>query len=420
MTIPSIPGKYLLNAISSSATTFLLSDILAWDLVALSSSDFAATGYGCLRTPDGTPLSQVQLEFFTFDPTTIATVTGISFVNRGLDYRGGTAAAAKPSYNWPAGTIVELGSNMPALLTQLQTALGSAATTSAIGLTKMSVAPVSAPSPIAVGDNDTRVPTAAIALAMAGNNTDIATGSGNKLVTQTGLQHNAEKYAADAQGSDTYVITLSPAPTSYTNGMVVYFKANTANTDTASINVNGLGAKTIVKYVSTTLTTGDIAAGMFCALIYDGTNMVLQNPSALSLIAPISSVGAATATASIGSTQTINTAFTTPFTPSTITVYYKINALDNGGVVKDSAGIATFNGTTLTGAFKLTENSATTTFAIATLAIDATAISAGVGSGSGVSIAITITSLSSTGYTVTVVYTGTGSGTCSFYPVAFA
>lgn len=152
------------------------------------------------------------------------------------------------------------------------------ATTTTKGISKMSVAPASASNPIAVGDNDGRVPTQAENDALVGNNTDIAVGSGNKMVTQTGLQHNAEKYAADAGANDTYVITLSPVPTSYTNGMVVYFKANTANTGAATINVNSLGAKTIVKGVNTTLADGDIAAGMFCTIIYDGTNFVLQNP----------------------------------------------------------------------------------------------------------------------------------------------
>lgn len=115
--------------------------------------------------------------------------------------------------------------------------------------------------------------------ALVGDNTDITPSTGNKFVTQTGLQHNAEKYAADAGSTDTYVITLSPVPTSYTNGMIVYFKANTINTGAATLNVNSLGAITIVKYVNTTLIDGDIAAGQFCTVIYNGTNFVLQNPT---------------------------------------------------------------------------------------------------------------------------------------------
>lgn len=89
-------------------------------------------------------------------------------------------------------------------------------------------------------------------------------------------------YAASSAGSDTYAITVSPAPTAYVTGQVFHFKADVANTGTATLNVNTLGAKTIVKEVSTTLATGDIAASMICTVVYDGTNMVLQNPVASS------------------------------------------------------------------------------------------------------------------------------------------
>lgn len=92
---------------------------------------------------------------------------------------------------------------------------------------------------------------------------------------------SAINYAADAQANDTYVITLSPAPTAYTTGMQVIFKANTANTGAATLNVNSLGAKTIVKAVSTTLANNDILANMFCLCVYDGTNFVLMNPRVL-------------------------------------------------------------------------------------------------------------------------------------------
>lgn len=155
------------------------------------------------------------------------------------------------------------------------------ATDSVYGITKLSVAAVSPTDPIAVGNNDTRMPTQGENDALVGNNTDVAVGTGNKFVTQTGLQHNAEKYAADTSGSSTaYVATYSPAPTSLTAGMVFYVKFVNANTTTTpTFNPNGLGAKTIVKNTNTALLVGDIAANMFCTLIYDGTNMVLQNPT---------------------------------------------------------------------------------------------------------------------------------------------
>lgn len=85
-------------------------------------------------------------------------------------------------------------------------------------------------------------------------------------------------YAADAGANDSYSITLNPAPASYQTGMVIFFKANTVNTGSASINVNGLGAKTIVKRVNTTLANGDIPSQSICMIIYDGTNFKLLNP----------------------------------------------------------------------------------------------------------------------------------------------
>jgi len=63
----------------------------------------------------------------------------------------------------------------------------------------------------------------------------------------------------------------------FTNGYTE--ETVTANTGTATLNVNGLGAKTIVKGVSTTLVDGDIGGSMICTLVYNGTNFVLQNPT---------------------------------------------------------------------------------------------------------------------------------------------
>ncbi|MGI9118417.1 MAG: hypothetical protein ACR2IQ_02620 [Minisyncoccia bacterium] len=87
-------------------------------------------------------------------------------------------------------------------------------------------------------------------------------------------------YGVDSGSTDAYAITLSPAPTAYVAGQRFSFKANTVNTGTATLNVNGLGAKTIVKGVNTTLADGDIATGEIHTVIYDGTNFVLQSPVA--------------------------------------------------------------------------------------------------------------------------------------------
>lgn len=79
-------------------------------------------------------------------------------------------------------------------------------------------------------------------------------------------------YAADAGSSDSYEITLNPAPTAYVLGMVINFEANTANTGACTLNINTLGAKEIKKNVSEDLATNDIKAGQIVTVVYDGTN----------------------------------------------------------------------------------------------------------------------------------------------------
>lgn len=88
------------------------------------------------------------------------------------------------------------------------------------------------------------------------------------------------RFAADAGANDTYVATLTPAPTAYITGEHYRFKANTANTGACTINFNGLGAKAIKKAaggITTDLADNDIRAGQWVDLVYDGTNMQMQS-----------------------------------------------------------------------------------------------------------------------------------------------
>lgn len=158
------------------------------------------------------------------------------------------------------------------------------ASTSAKGITKISVAPVS--DPIAVGDNDPRVPTQGENDGLAATTTPATT---NLFVTQKDLQKGAVLYAADAGATDSYAITLSPAPAAYVAGMVCRFKANTINTGGATLNVNSLGAIAIVKKQNVALSTGDIKANQIVEVIYDGTNFQLLSP--ISSVALSSGVG---------------------------------------------------------------------------------------------------------------------------------
>lgn len=99
------------------------------------------------------------------------------------------------------------------------------------------------------------------------------------------FQSRLYDYAVDAVGTDSYAVTLASAYNAYYSGMEITFKAGTANTGACSLNVNGLGAKTIKKNVSTDMATGDILANQIVTVRYDGNNFqIISN-----ILPPISS-----------------------------------------------------------------------------------------------------------------------------------
>ena len=77
---------------------------------------------------------------------------------------------------------------------------------------------------------------------------------------------------ADATGSsNALIVVLAPALLAYTPGLQINIKVATTNTGAATINVNGLGAKSIVDRTGTALSAGDLVAGEIVSLVYDGT-----------------------------------------------------------------------------------------------------------------------------------------------------
>ena len=115
-------------------------------------------------------------------------------------------------------------------------------------------------------------------------NTDL----GNKVSTNDYVR--AEGYAVDTGTVNAYVITLSPAPTSYIAGQVFNFKAVNTNTGASTLNVNGLGVKTLKKDVNVDLVTGDILAGQIVMCMYDGTYFQVVPDYSASLAANVSEV----------------------------------------------------------------------------------------------------------------------------------
>ncbi len=224
----------------------------------------------------------------------------------------------------------------------------SDASTTVKGITKLSVAPASATSPIALGTNDAR--------ALVG-------------------------YAVDSVGTDSYAITPSPAITAYAGGQVFTFTAGTANTGACTLNVSGLGAKTIKKNVSSDLATGDILANQIVVVEYDGTNMQLvslpsgvKDATKLTGVVPLANGGTASAIPYKSGVSTISAPGTGSVTNiahglGVIPGHIKITAYSSNGTALFTSSVGTSDGTTNASVHIEADNTNYSTITDATYAI---------------------------------------------------
>jgi len=109
-------------------------------------------------------------------------------------------------------------------------------------------------------------------------------------------------------GTNTITATVSPSLTAYSAGQMFGFVAVNTNTGATTINISGLGAKSIVTPLGA-LNAGDIQSGYFYIIYYDGTSFQLLGISTslttLSISGTLSVTGAATFNA-IKETTTIS------------------------------------------------------------------------------------------------------------------
>lgn len=103
---------------------------------------------------------------------------------------------------------------------------------------------------------------------------DAAKAGGWHIPNHADVQNAAMKSGTAGGTANALTLTLAPVPAAYAAQMEIQFKAAADNTASATINVNGLGAKTLKKNVAGTLTdlaAGDIKNGIIYKAVYDGT-----------------------------------------------------------------------------------------------------------------------------------------------------
>lgn len=161
---------YLASSLQSSGseTTIYLDRISTLTGEDIATTDFAVFGRGTITLD---PLSSTDIEFASFTGVD-ATDVALTGTIRGLSAKSNTSSTSRMPYH-PVGTpvIISFGvHNLEDLKDYIDDLIAGTignASASVAGVTKLSVAPVSPTNPIAVGDNDPRLPTTAQGVVLA-------------------------------------------------------------------------------------------------------------------------------------------------------------------------------------------------------------------------------------------------------------
>ena len=84
-------------------------------------------------------------------------------------------------------------------------------------------------------------------------------------------------YAVDTAANDTYLAQVQGI-TEYTTGLFVLLNPVTDNTGACTLNINGLGAKSLKTVLAADPGNNHIDAAQIVPLCYDGTNFVIMTP----------------------------------------------------------------------------------------------------------------------------------------------
>lgn len=82
-------------------------------------------------------------------------------------------------------------------------------------------------------------------------------------------------YGSAGGTANALTLTPSTALTAYAEGIRIAFKATATNTTAATMNISGLGVKTLKSQKGAALVAGDITSGRIYTITYDGTDFFL-------------------------------------------------------------------------------------------------------------------------------------------------
>jgi hypothetical protein len=116
-----------------------------------------------------------------------------------------------------------------------------------------------------------------------------------KLPLPDKLQQGRATAVSRLGSINSLVVALDFAPDAYHFGLEMTVKVGNTNTGPATVNVNGLGNKAVLRADGSALQAGDLTAGRIVHLVYDGDNFqILGASEAVALAAETAAAASAT------------------------------------------------------------------------------------------------------------------------------
>ena len=170
--------------------------------------------------------------------------------------------------------------------------------------------------------------------------TNLGAGTASTDAARVGQIQSGATTAITVSGTDTYTGTMSPALAAYGVGNVFTFVVPNTNTSSCTLNIDGLGAKSITRDGSTALIAGDLVSGSEVTVVYDGTRFQVLNSNSKTNFNVSTLLKATT----LNLTNALGTSYggtgLTSFTANGVVYASSSSALATGSAL-------TFNGTTL-------------------------------------------------------------------------
>jgi hypothetical protein len=211
-----------------------------------------------------------------------------------------------------------------------------------------------------------------------------------KLPLPDKIRENRVAAVVDEGITNALIISLDVAPAAYNFGLELAVRIANTNTGPASVNVNGLGVKTIKRADGSPILAGDLPSGCMVKLIYDGSDFRMIGATENSISASVAAAAASVVSAAASATAAATSATAAAASATNAAASATAAAASAVAAGLAATGYLPLAGGTMTGALTLSGAPTSNLHAATKKYVDDIAIAAGSFTADGASISLVL------------------------------